>query len=61
MAALNVRMSEEELARVDALRERLQKRADVGVLVTQRIVVLRALETLEAYLDKLDRERGRPR
>lgn len=61
MGVLHVRMSEQELARVVRLQERLQEREGPMIRVSQRLTVLRAVEALESYLDKLDRERGRKR
>lgn len=56
-----VRMTDEELAQIETLRERMQTRATVGVRVTQRMVILAALERLQTHLDKLERDKGRDR
>lgn len=56
-----IRMSEEEKARLERCRERLQARAPIGVRITQRMTILAALERLEAHLDKLERDKGRDR
>lgn len=61
MRAIAIRFTEEELTRLDGLRERLQARAGVGVRVTQRMTILAALERLETHLDKLERDKGRNR
>lgn len=47
----------EEVDLFDSLQRRLQEREGSFVKVTQRLLVLRALERLEAHLTKLDRER----
>lgn len=56
-----VRLTEEELARLERLRERMQNRAPTGVRYTQRMTILAALERLEAHLDRLERDKGRER
>ncbi len=57
----NLRLSEEELGRVERLQERLQERiagrAGVSVRVSQKTVFLEALEALEQKLDDLNRKR----
>lgn len=58
---LNIRVSDSELETLESLRKRMQDRAPMGVKVTQRYVVLAALERLRAHLDKLDRDKGRER
>jgi len=58
---LAVRLSEDELARLESLQERLQARAAIGVRVTQRMTILAALERLETHLDKLEKDKGRDR
>lgn len=58
---LTVRFDEDELARLERLRERLQARAASGVRVTQRMTILTALERLEAHLAKLERDQERKR
>ena len=47
---LNVKMSADELARVKALQERLQARYPAPVKVSVRMVILEALDALEARL-----------
>lgn len=61
MAQINIRVSDEELERVERVRERLQERESPLIRITQRIAILKAVEALESYLDKLDREKGRKR
>lgn len=56
-----IRMSEDEKAQLESLRERLQARAPVGVRITQRMTILAALERLEAHLAKLERDKERQR
>lgn len=61
---ITVRMSADEQAQLESLRERLQARQDriaPGVRVTQRMTILAALERLEAHLSKLERDKGRDR
>lgn len=58
---LTIRMSAAEIETLERLRERMQERAAMGVKVTQRMVVLAALERLRTHLDKLDRDKGRER
>lgn len=61
MRPFTVRLTESEIAEIEALRERLQTRADPGDRVTQRKVILVALDRLRAHLDRLERDRGRDR
>jgi hypothetical protein len=61
LGILHVRMPDEELERVEKLRERIQARMGSGVRVTQRTVILEALAKLQAHFDKLDGDRGRQR
>lgn len=58
---LHVRLPDEELERVERLRERIQARMGPRVRVTQRMVILEALDKLQAHLDKLDSDKGRQR
>lgn len=61
MAYLNLRLSDDELQRIEKAKERLQERESQLFRVTQRVTVLKALELLEAHLDRLDRDKGRKR
>lgn len=61
MATITIRVTEEEGEILERLRERMQERATMGIKVTQRMVILAALERLRAHLDKLDRDKGRER
>ena len=61
MGILHVRMPDEELERVERLRERLQAKMGPHVRVTQRTVILEALERLQTHFDRLDRDQGRQR
>lgn len=61
LRGFTVRLSSAEIAKVEDLRERLQQRAPVGLKITQRAVILAALERLEAHLAKLEKDRGRDR
>jgi hypothetical protein len=61
MSVLTVRLSDEELARIVRLQERLQEREGAHVRVTQRVTLLRAMDALEKHLDRLDRDKGRDR
>lgn len=56
-----VKVSDEEMQRIDQLRERLQRRSGEHVRVTSRTVLLEALDRLEAHLDRLERDKGRDR
>lgn len=58
---LTIRISGSELELIERLRERMQERAPSGIKITQRAVILAALERLKAHLDKLDRDKERQR
>jgi hypothetical protein len=58
---INIKLSKEEIARIERAKERLAARMDPKYRVTARIVILEALERLEVYLDKLDRDKDRDR
>lgn len=57
----NLRLTDEELARIERLQERLQERitarAGVNVRVSQKMVFMEALDALETKLDDLARKR----
>lgn len=57
--AFHVRASQADLDRIESLRSRLQEQMGPQVRVTQRTVLLVALERLEAYLAKLDAEKAK--
>lgn len=57
--ALNIRMSQEELDQIEGYRKRLQVQLGPRVKVTQRTVVLTAMDRLEAHLVKLEKERAK--
>ncbi len=54
---LTVRFSEDELATLESLRERLQRSAPDGVRFTQRMTILAALKRVREHLDILERDR----
>jgi hypothetical protein len=58
---LNIRLSEEEYSEVERLKERLQNQMGKTVRVTTKTVFLEALKQLQAYYDKLDRDKRRER
>lgn len=58
---VNLHMSPDEAARMEAVRQRLQARQGQRYRVTYRIVLLEALDALEGYLDRIDKDRSRPR
>lgn len=58
---VNILLSREELERVERLRERLQARMNLPVRVTNRTVLLKALEQLEAQLDRQEKDKARER
>lgn len=58
---LNVKLATQELERVERLRERIQQREGQRYRVTQRVVILEALDALESYLDRLDKDKERRR
>lgn len=57
----NLRLTEQELARVERLQERLKSRiatrAGVSIRVSQKTVFLEALAALEQELDEKERKR----
>lgn len=57
----NLRITDEELARIERLQERLQtriaNRAGVSVRVSQKMVFFEALDALERDLDEKERKR----
>lgn len=57
----NLRLTDQELARVERLQERLQSRiaarAGVSVRVSQKLVFTEALDALERDLDEKERKR----
>lgn len=58
---VNLRMSDEELSDLEAMRERLQADATPGHLVTRREVILAALDRMKGHYAKLDADRRRQR
>lgn len=58
---LNARMEDAEMAKFNALQARLQERADPYIRITQRLVILRAMDALDRRLDELERDRDRKR
>jgi len=56
-----VKVSNEEMERIESLRVRLQNRAGSHVRVTSRTVLLEALDRLESHLERLERDKGRDR
>ncbi len=54
---LSVRLTDEEWERFNALKDAIQARANINVKVTNRTVVLEALEALERYFQTLERKR----
>lgn len=58
---VNLRMNAEEVEKLEALRERLQRDAPAGYLTTRRGVIMEALELLAAKYAKLDADRERKR
>lgn len=54
---LSLRMTDGEMEAIENMRERLQRRAGIGVRVTQKTVIVQALELLAKRLDDLDRKR----
>lgn len=58
---LTIRVTDAELDRIERLRERLQEKMPAGARATQRTVFLEALNTLEGYFQKLDKDRSRER
>lgn len=57
----NTKLTDEDIARLERARERLQQRVGPNYRVTHRTVILEALERLEGYLDRLDRDKERAR
>jgi len=57
MGQIVVRLDDEEEARVAAVMRKIEEREGKYPKVTQKLVFIRALERLEAYLDKLEKER----
>ena len=57
----NLRLSQAEYERLESLRERLQAKMGESVRVSQKTVFLEALRALEAYYEKLDRDKARER
>jgi len=57
----NLRLSQTEYDRVQRLQERLQEKMGESITVSQKTVFLEALRQLEAYYDKLDRDKARGR
>jgi hypothetical protein len=54
---LNVRMSQADMDRIKSLRDWLQERKGRTVRVSQKTVILEALEELEKRRKELDRQR----
>lgn len=61
MEPVTIRLSEEEKAWLNRLVERIQQRMPKGATATQRSTILAGLEHLENYLDRLDKDKNRPR
>jgi hypothetical protein len=59
LANLTIRLTTDELEQINATVARLQAREHKTIRVTQRIAVLRGIEQLQKYLDKLDSDRGK--
>jgi hypothetical protein len=57
----NLKMSDDERNRIERLREAIQQRLGANVRVSQKTVILEALERLEAYYAKLERDKQRER
>jgi len=55
--SLTVRMSQEDMDRIESLRDWLQERKGKSVRVSQRTVILDALEELEKRRKELERPR----
>lgn len=58
---INIRVRRQERERLEMLRQRLQARLGPHIQATQRLVLLEALDRLEAHYEKLERDRGRER
>ena len=56
-ANLNIRMRRSDLERIERLKERVQQRMGGGVRVSQRTVILEALDALEKRYADLERKR----
>jgi hypothetical protein len=56
---VSVWLEDEEAERFDRMQKRLEEREGKYPKVTQRLVIVRALERLEAHLDRLDRDKDR--
>lgn len=54
---LNFRLTTDELARFEKVRAAIQQRLGQNIRVTQKATLLEALSMLEAYYDKLERDR----
>lgn len=61
MPIMSIRLSDEEIQRFKAAKKRLEERGDPKYPTTDRVTLLEALERLETYLDKLDRDKKRQR
>lgn len=57
----NMKLSDDERNRIERLREAIQQRIGANVHVSQKTVILEALERLEAYYAKLERDKARDR
>jgi ribosomal protein L10 len=53
MAMLNIRLNDEEAQQIEAFRQTLQEHYGSKVRVTQKTVILTALETLSEKLEEL--------
>lgn len=53
----NTRLTDDDYARLERLRDRLQERYGPRVRVTYRTVIQEAMDTLEKRLDDLERKR----
>lgn len=61
LIAFNARMTREDIDRLKRLQTRMQEEYGPSVRVTLRTVIIEATAKLEAYYEKLDRDRERKR
>lgn len=57
----NMKLTEDEHKRIEALREAIQRRIGPNIRATQKTVILEALERLEGYYSRLERDKTRER
>lgn len=58
---LNLRLTKEEASRFEKVREAIQRRIGANIKATKKGAFLEALGMIEAYYDKLERDRQRSR